>query len=89
MNPAANLAANAFFFGDHGQAPRIILFGPWAYVHARGLRVTDGVELISEELRARKHLEALYARVLLDSPQALATLRHLAKSLQARRTARA
>lgn len=88
MNPAANLAANAFFFGEHGQAPRIVIFGPWAYVHAPGLRVSDGVEHISEELRARKHLGALHARVLLASPQALATLRRVAKSLQARRPAR-
>ncbi len=88
MNPAANLAANAFFFGEHGRAPRIVIFGPWAYVHAPGLRVSDGVEHLSEELRARKHLGALHARVLLDSPQALVTLRRIAKSLQRRRSAR-
>lgn len=89
LNPAANLAANAFFFVEHGQAPRIVVFGRWAYVHAPRLGVSDGVEHISEELRTRKRLGALHARVLLDSPQALATLQRVAKSLQARRTARA
>lgn len=82
MNPAADLVANVFFFGKHGRAPRIVIFGPWAYVHATGLDVFEGVEHLSEEFRAQKHLGALHARIFLGSSQALVTLQRVARSLQ-------
>ena len=87
MNPAAKLTANAFYFGEHGRAPRIVIFGPWAYVHAFGHKTMEGVEQLSEELRVRRHLGALHARVLLDSPEALRILRSVARSLLHRRDA--
>lgn len=82
MNPAADLVANVFFFGEHGRAPRIVIFGPWAYVDAADLGVFEGVENLSEEFRAKKHLGALHARIFLGSSEALATLQRVARVLQ-------
>lgn len=82
MNPAAKLRANVFFFGVHGQPPRVVIFGPWAYVHAPAAKLPKGVEHLPDDLRGRKHLGALHARLLLDSSKALVILRRIVKSLQ-------
>jgi len=48
MNPGAELLANAFYFDAPGQAPRIVLFGPWVYVHAPGASIPTDFEQLPE-----------------------------------------
>lgn len=85
MNPAAKIRANAFYFGEPDAPPRIVIFGPWAYVHAPGVKLPPDVEELTESYRASKHLGALHARVRIDSESALEVLRRTAERL--RRTA--
>jgi hypothetical protein len=82
MNPAAKLRANAFFFGATDRPPRVVIFGPWIYVHAPGVKLPAGIERLTEEFRLRKHLGALHARISLDSPEAIETLKRTAKALR-------
>jgi hypothetical protein len=82
MNPAAKLRSNAFFFGAAGRPPRVVIFGPWVYVHAPGAKLPPGVERLTEEFRLQKHLGALHARISLDSPEAIETLKRTVKALR-------
>jgi hypothetical protein len=82
MNPAAKLRANAFFFGARDRPPRVVIFGPWVYVHAPGAKLPPGVERLTEEFRLQKHLGALHARISLDSPEVIETLKRTVKALR-------
>jgi hypothetical protein len=82
MNPAAKLRTNAFFFGAANRPPRVVIFGPWVYVHAPGVKLPAGIERLTEEFRLRKHLGALHARISLDSPEAIETLKRTVKALR-------
>lgn len=81
MNPRDSLPANVFYFGERNAPPRIVILGPWAYVHAPGSRLPAGFEDFPETERKRKHLGALHARVLLESDRAVRLVRTLAEKL--------
>jgi hypothetical protein len=59
-----------------------VIFGPWVYVHAPGVKLPAGIERLTEEFRLRKHLGALHARISLDAPEAIETLRRTVKALR-------
>jgi hypothetical protein len=82
MNPAANIRANAFYFGEVGEPPRVVLWGPWAYIHAPGVRLPKGVQRIAEQERKDRHLGALHARVRLKDPKGLPMLAALVDELR-------
>jgi len=81
MNPGARLQQNVFYFGRPNKPPRVVLFGPYLYVHAPGVQLPRGVESISEEERRAKHLGALHARVRLADDPSLQLVRKIARQL--------
>lgn len=81
MNPRDDLPANVFYFGERNAPPRIVLLGPWAYVHAPGAKLPSAFEDFPHALRKQRHLGALHARLLLESDRAIRLLRTLAEKL--------
>lgn len=66
VNPGAHLRSNVFFFGDSGVPPRAVIFGRWLYVHAPDCTLPKGFKSISGEVRRKKHLGQLHARLCLQ-----------------------
>ena len=66
VNQGAHLRSNVFFFGNSEGPPRAVIFGRWVYVHAPDCDLPKGFKSISEEVRRKKHLGKLHARVCLQ-----------------------
>jgi hypothetical protein len=82
MNPLCRLKANAFYFGEPGEAPRAVIMGPWLYVHAPDAELPPGVEAVSDAFRRRKHLGALHARLRVTDSRSAAVLPRLISALK-------
>lgn len=83
MNPRAGLDCNVFYFGKMDEPPRIVLFGPYLYVHAPGTKLPSGIEHVNEKLRRSKHLGALHARIRIPDDPSLKLVTAVAKHLAA------
>ena len=81
MNPAARLKVNAFYFEKLGQPPRIVVLGPWAYIHAPGVPLPHEAESLSAERRSQRHLGALHARIRLDGEANLRAIEKVAENM--------
>lgn len=82
MNPKSGLKKNAFFFAPWNGPPRAVIFGPWLYVHAPGLKANE-LEPVSEDERRAKHLGALHARLRLLDDVSVELVSDIARRIRA------
>lgn len=87
-NPKLKIKFNVFYFGIPNDTSRVIIWGPWLYVHAPTVKLPKAVIPISEETRREKHLGNLHSRLLLTTPNSLNVVREIVKILKTKHAKR-
>ena len=81
-NPGASISKNVFYFARSLYPARVVLWGPYLYVEAPGVRLPSEFEVVDEEYRKRLRIGALHFRLRLTNPGSLRAVEELVRKLK-------
>ena len=85
MTPKASLTNNVFEFDAAGARARAVIWGPWVYVAAPGIRLPHGMESTDPERKRGKRIGLLQAKILVTEDGGIRLLERFLGRLLARK----